>query len=110
MADRALEAWISDQLYALVGESLVLSAKEGEKHRKTRRRRGRFDDTMFDDFFLSLTSTSLSLPKTKTGYAESAVVAFIVSLARRAHGTDALAAQLEALAETHASRILLWVP
>lgn len=44
-----------------------------------------------------LTSLSTSSLLTLiTGYAESAVVAFIVSLARRASGPDALAAQLEA--------------
>ena len=102
MADRALEAWISDQLYALVGELRVLSPKRGEKRRDEeeiemplllrRRRRRRF--TFF--FAHSTSFHSTPLPNQKTGYAESAVVAFIVSLARRAPGPDALAAQLEA--------------
>ena len=45
--------------------------------------------------FLLTSLSSLHFPL-QTGYAESAVVAFIVSLVRRASGPDALAAQLEA--------------
>jgi len=61
MADRALEAWISDQLYALVGELLVF-AKAGEAERQgERERKEAVLTTMFcfDDFLFLLTSTSL---------------------------------------------------
>jgi hypothetical protein len=41
MADRALEAWISDQLYALVGKLVLLVGERGAKRygRKEEERR-----------------------------------------------------------------------
>ena len=45
MADRALEAWISDQLYALVGELLVF-VKAREAGRRGRRRENEVDDDL----------------------------------------------------------------
>ena len=81
MESKQLQDWVSDQLFALLGEAVVVLL------------------SILSDAAATLSSWStLYLLCCVAGYSEGAVVSYVVSLARKAGGVDALASVLHSQA------------